>query len=389
MTTDLFLNQVTTPKSKVLIVDDDAVSREMLRFALEDDFDVEDVDSGETCLMAVAAQPPDLVILDIEMPGLGGYDTCRKLRETHDMPIIFVSSHDTVEERIEAFDCGATNFVVKPFDAGILARKVKVAIDTKLERDKLVTDKEVMQKTAMNFLANISDSGVLLQFMRSNLGCTSFEDLARGLLETTRQYDVNCHIQIRHPDGIVTMTPQGPATPLEESVLEKTKDMGRIFQFRSRLIINYDQVSILVMGAPDDADMLGRIRDNLCILAESAEAIAETISMRKNSAERAEQLQAATISASLSIEEVRELYRSQLGDSRLLLQQLVDEVEKAYLFLGLNDNQERMVSEIMHKNVEPVLGLFERSALMEDKFNDIVAALTTKGSNGAPEVWLF
>lgn len=389
MSTELFVNETPRIKNRVLIVDDDPVSREMLRFALIDDFDVADANSGEACLESMADNPPDLVVMDIEMPGMNGYETCRQLRETQTMPIIFVSAHDTLDQRLEAFDSGGNDFITKPFDAEILARKVRMAIDARIERDQLASEKAMLHNAAMGFLSNASDSGVLLQFMRNNLSCSEQRQLAANLLEATVQYGINCHIQIRNPNGNVTLTPQGDATPLEESVLEKSKEMGRIFEFKCRMVINYSIVSILVTDVPDDADIAGRIRDNLCILAETAEAIAETISMRKNSAEKAEQLQSASINASLSIEDVRELYRSHQSDSRLLLQRLVDEVEKAYIFLGLTDNQERLVSEIMHKNVEPVLSLFERSVEMEEKFNEIIDSLTTKNSGGAPEVWLF
>jgi CheY-like chemotaxis protein len=387
MTDEFCTNNIQ--KHRVLIVDDDLISREMLRFALDEDFEVTEASSGEAALVLVAANPPDLVILDIEMPGLGGYATCRKLRETVDLPIIFVSSHDTLDERVEAFDSGGNDFVIKPFDAEILARKVSLAIAARLEHERLAGEKIMLQNTAMGFLSNMSDSGVLMGFMRASLGCSDQHQLAENLLNATIQYGINCHIQIRFQGGSITLTPNGIATPLEESVLEKSRDMGRIFQFKRRMVINYSMVSIIVMDTPEDSDSAGRIRDNLCILAETTEAITETISMRKDAAEKAEQLQSASLNSSMSIEEVRELYRVQLYESRVLLQRLIDEVEASFIYLGLTDTQESMVGEIMRKNVDPVLNLFERSVEMEQKFNDIIKSLTNKKDGSESEVWLF
>lgn len=382
-------SQNETPKYRVLVVDDDLISREMLRFALEQDFDFDEVATGEAAIQSVTENAPHLVILDIEMPGMSGYETCRRLREQVSLPIIFVSSHDTLEERVEAFDCGANDFIIKPFDAEILSRKVSLAIEAHIERERLAGEKTMLHKTAMGFLSNMSDSGVLMQFMRSSLSCSDQQQLAVNLLEATEQYGINCHIQIRHPDGNITLTPQGAATPLEVSVLEKSREMGRIFQFRRRMVINYTMVSIIVVDTPDDSDLSGRIRDNLCILAETAETITETITARKNSAEKAEQLQAASINATMSIEDVREMYRSQLNESRLLLQKLIDEVEESFIFLGLTDRQEMMVGEIMRKNVTPVLKLFDRGVEMEQKFNDIINSLTNKKDGTTADVWLF
>jgi CheY-like chemotaxis protein len=376
-------------QNRVLIVDDDPVSREMVRFALSNNFIVEEANSGEDCLKAVLANLPQMVILDISMPGMNGYETCRKLRESSDLPIIFVSSRDTLKERIDGFESGGNDFIVKPFDAEILTVKVKLSIETHIEHKRLANEKKQLQKTALEFLSNMSDSGVLMQFVRSNISCCDHFKLAVNLLEATEQYGIHCHVQIRHPNGTITMTPQGQATPLEESVLEKSKEMGRIFQFKRRLVINYNMVSIMVIDTPEAADAAGRIRDNLCILAETAEAIVETITARKSSTEKAEMLQSASINATLSLEDIREQHRAHQRDSRLLLQKLVDEVEKSYIFLGLTDKQEEMVSKIMKDNVEPILSLFERIVGVEEKFNDIINSLTNKKSGDAPEIWLF
>ena len=115
-------------KPRVLIVDDDLLSREMLRFALSDDFELEQAETGEQALAAANKNPPQLVVMDIEIPGMNGYETCRRMRKNTTCPIIFVSSHDTLEERIEAFESGGNDFIIKPFDAEILARKVSLAI---------------------------------------------------------------------------------------------------------------------------------------------------------------------------------------------------------------------------------------------------------------------
>lgn len=320
---------------------------------------------------------------------VGGYKTCEKLRQSYDFPIIFVSSHDSLEERLEAFESGGNDFLVKPFDAEILAIKVKLAIEAKIERDRLANEKNNLQKTALQFLSSISDNGVLLNFIRTNLSCSDQEKLAANLLEATIQYGIHCHIQVRHPNGNITLTPQGIATPLEESVIDQSQTMGRIFQFKKRMVINYSMISIIVIDMPEDMDTAGRIRDNLCILAETAEAITETISARKSSAEKAEQLQAASINATLSLEEVRTEYRAHLRESHFLLQKLVDEVEKSYIFLGLTDRQELMVTDIMNKNVAPVIALFERSAAVENRFDEIINSLTNDKNGNAADVWLF
>ena len=275
-------DQETAAKPRVLIADDDPILRETLRFSLEVDFDVDAVENGEACLARLAASPKDLVLLDIEMPGIDGYETCRRLREAHpDLPVIFVSSKHTLEERLRAFDSGGDDFVIKPFDAEVLLRKALKVVQFHAARSQLAAEKNSLQQMAMGFLQNMGETGVLLNFMRNTLGCVSYEVLAERLLQAAKEYGLNCHVQVRHEHGRISWTDTGPASELEASILDKSAGMGRIFQFSKRLVVNYPYVSLLVNDLPDDAEVAGRIRDNTAILVESAEAIAETIACQE------------------------------------------------------------------------------------------------------------
>jgi CheY-like chemotaxis protein len=371
-------NQEDT-KPRVLIADDDPVLRETLRFSLELDFAVEVVDSGEACLQRLAVGSQDLVLLDIEMPGIDGYETCRRLRADFPaLPVIFVSSKDTLEERLRAFDSGGDDFVTKPFDTEVLSRKALRVVQQQAERSQLAAEKNSLQQMAMGFLQNMGETGVLLNFMRNTLNCLSYEVLAERLLQAAKEYGLNCHIQVRHEAGKISWTDHGQASELEVSILEKSNSMGRIFQFSNRLVVNYSYVSLLVNDMPADTELAGRIRDNMAILVESAEAIAETIGLRKQAAQRDVALQKAFEHSYGAIERLREMYRRQQMDTRFLLQGLMDNVEKTYVFLGLTVTQEEAFSETVKGDADQILQLFEQSDAFEQEFNRILNALSGK-----------
>lgn len=360
---------------KVLVIDDNALTLNAMGMALCDDFTVAEARSGEEGLELLAGFEPDIVLLDIEMDGIDGYETCRRLRERHDMPVIFVSSHDTLEERLHAFDSGGDDFIVKPFDAEVLHRKVCRMFELLARHERLAEEKKTSDQIAMGFLQSIGETGVLLNFIRSNLGCIDYAELAERLLAAVREYGVNCHVQVRHADGAVSMTPHGPATPLEASILDQSAGLGRMFQFKRRFVVNYPLVSILILQLPEDNEIAGRMRDNIAILAENAEAIAETIGVRKESAIRAEALQAAALNSYQAIDDVRSLYRQQQVDTRILLDQLIKEVEDTYLFLGLTENQEHTVSATMRRGAEQILQLFALSEELDRRFAGVLESL--------------
>jgi DNA-binding response OmpR family regulator len=376
---------------RVLVVDDSMITTESLRQALQDSFIVESADSGEACLEKLAGDTarPDLILLDIEMGGIDGLETCQRLRQQHDMPVIFVSSHDDLAERIKAFDSGGDDFVVKPFDPEVVLRKAQRIVGEHAAKKTLTAEKQSLQSMAMGFLRNIGDTGVLLTFMRSSLGVVDFEQLAARLLEAAAEYGIDCHVQLRHAGGSYTLTPAGKASPLEESVLEKSASMGRIFQFSRRLVVNYEFVSILILDLPVDELEAGKLRDNIAILAESAEAIAETIAMRKESAIRAEALQAGAYETAQTVEGLREIYRKQQYDARLRLEETIDNVEKGYFNLGLTDRQEHQISSILREGAENTLQLFDISEEVEKHFVQILDVLQPKGASGQQtDVWL-
>lgn len=360
---------------KLLIIDDNPITLHAMAMALCDDFDIEEAESGEEGLRLLRTFEPDLVLLDIEMEGIDGFETCRLLRQKHRMPVIFVSSHDSLEERLKAFDSGGDDFIVKPFDAEVLHRKIHRMVAMHAHREQLAEEKDAAQQIAMDFLKSVGETGVLLNFMRSSLGCMDYADLATRLLEAARNYGVNCHVQVRHADGAVSMTPHGIATPLEASILDQSIDLGRIFQFKRRLVVNYDLVSILVQDLPEDEVIAGRLRDNTAILAENAEAIAETIGVRKEAALRAAAMQAAAADSHAAVETLREMYLEQQGQIRQSLDGLMKQMEDKYLFLALTDIQETSVSDTIRRGSSQILDLFAHSGEFERQFSSILASL--------------
>jgi len=370
-------------KGKVLIVDDDPITLGMLEANLEDDFEVQAAASGEACLANVPDFAPDLVLLDIEMPGINGYETCRRLqagRDGHPLPVIFVSSHDTLEERLKAYESGGTDFVIKPFEADELIIKVEKAIKLEAERWRLAQEKDSIQKMAMNFLANLGESGTVLQFLRNCFTCGDYPTLARMIMDAMQEYGATSLVQIRVPSGAYTFTQQGPASPLEESVFGMMHGLERIFQFKSRMIVNYEHVSLLVSNMPtDNPDLCGRISDNAASIAEGAEASAKAIFRQEEAQARSRQLHLVTQCTRDALENLREQYRKQQRDTYLILYTLIERMEKIYSSLGLTESQEKTVDDTVRGSVAQALHLFERGLDFDGQFTAVLDELKKLG----------
>jgi two-component system OmpR family response regulator len=118
-----------THMPNVLVVDDDPHIRQLLVFALEKaGLSAREAEDGEAALASVAASPPDLVVLDINMPKLDGLEVCRRLRAKGDLPILFLSSRDDEIDRVLGIELGGDDYVVKPFSPREVTARVQAIL---------------------------------------------------------------------------------------------------------------------------------------------------------------------------------------------------------------------------------------------------------------------
>lgn len=366
---------------QVLIVDDSPPIRAMHRGILAKQFDVLTASSGTEALDMCQKRMPDLVLLDIEMPDMDGIDTCRQLRARSSVPVIFATSHESIEEHMKAYDAGGNDIVVKPVRTEILLRKVALAIRQNRKAASLVEEKDAMQRMAMTFLSTMGQNGALLNFMRASVVCRTHLALAEKLLEVAHDIGAQCSVMIRHDDGPSVRTSHGDATPLELAILEKSSTMGRIFQFKHQLAVNYDRVTLIVSNMPEDEESAGRLRDNITILAEITEGLSEIVSMRFESMKRAEQLQVALSGADNAIAILRNNYAEILSDARMLTQELVENVERRFSMLDTNEAQERAISQTMDHSVQKIFALLVTAGNFDQQFSEVLNTLRQRGSN--------
>jgi PAS domain S-box-containing protein len=128
-------------KQTVLIVDDAVIQLRALGDALKNDYIIKAVKDGYAALDIVFSDsPPDIVLLDIVMPGLDGYEVCRRLKRkerTRQIPVIFISAMDDHQDETKGFDIGAVDYIKKPFIEAVVRSRIKTHLDLKAHRDLL------------------------------------------------------------------------------------------------------------------------------------------------------------------------------------------------------------------------------------------------------------
>lgn len=130
-----------TDKDKILVVDDTPASLRLLTALLkEEGYEVRSAISGELALHAAASELPDLILLDIRMPGMDGFEVCRRIKAqpaTQDVPVIFVSAVLETDDKVLGFNLGAVDYVTKPFEREELLARVRTHLELQRLRNHL------------------------------------------------------------------------------------------------------------------------------------------------------------------------------------------------------------------------------------------------------------
>ena len=338
---------------KVYAVDDDPLILDVIQTILEPDCRIKTFESAEACWTALETDKPDLFFLDVNLPGMNGFELCRKVKEDPGLcstPVIFVSGHDTIEERIQGYDAGGDDFIVKPFEPEELLRKLKVAQNMVLSCRLLTEQIREAEQLSSLVMASMDETGILLQFMSKLIAMESASEIADGLLELLRRYRLEGVVQTRNSGESLTVSAAGTNLPLEESIIEHVRHQGRIFEFSRRSVHNFERVTLMINNLPlDDPDFCGRLRDHLSVAAQGADSRLKALQSENG-------IHSALASVGHSLMELRDAHQRNAADSSQLITALQDTLLNSFYKLGLTDNQEKflqnMVGDFMARMAE-------------------------------------
>ena len=364
---------------------DGGLGRSKALGALQAEYAVQLTSSEPETLAACRQKEPDMILLVSEISGLDVVETCRQLRGITDRPVILALEHEDDALLVNLFDAGADDFFFMPIKQDILLHKARSALRRYRVTADLRAEKASMERMAMNFLSSMGENGILLNFTRAGLDCRSYEDLASKLVHSASELGVQCIVQVRHAGGSVFLTSSGEPTGLEMSMMDHVTGMGRVFQFKHRLVVNYSRVSVVVLNMPDEStspELAGRTRDNIAVLAETAEALCDNVDMRIESMNRAEQLQVALGSGVQAVEDLRTQFMTTLADVSQKLHELIDAVEKTYSWLSIDAESEQQISKTLNDMVQLIMNRLVEGGDFEEKFACVLDALRGSGTRG-------
>jgi CheY-like chemotaxis protein len=361
----------------IAIVEDNAPQRVILTRLLDNQYQISAFASGEAFLQSSTLF--DAILLDIEMPGLNGYETCREVRKRdtgEDIPIIFVSAHDTAPERVAAYEAGGDDFVTKPIAANELRHKLTGIIEHRRKLRELATQSSTAQQVAFTAMTSMGDLGVTIEFLRQSTASKDYGAIAQQLIEAMSAWGLRGTIQIRGINGNLDRTSEGSMSPLQTSVLETLRDIGRIFEMGSRAIINYTHVSLLVENLPtQDPDKVGRLRDHLAVLAESADIrIASLDAINERDLQKIG-IHGALAELRSALSRISERTRGNRKEGQIHMLESLEQLSHTLSTLGLTEIQSDYVDDLVKDTLDQTRQYFDEAAYLDNEFADALNRL--------------
>jgi len=366
-------------RSKVLVVDDEPFNREIMQDILEPEYDVSYAASGQECLDIVETLQPGLILLDISMPGMSGYEVCKRLKSescSSDIPVTFVSALDTLAERLTGYEVGGDDYITKPFEAKELTNKVEVAIKIRETQKGLREQTDKVLSTAMTAISSSGELGNVLQFLDSSFACDDYDSLARLTIDSLLSIGLRTTVQIRGGKNTMTLCSDGALNPLESMVMARLCQEDRIIDIGPRTIINFPYISVLIKGMPlNEAEKYDRVKNNIALLVEAADARLKAIDVQTNLDRQRKGLLCMAESTQNTLEKIAVEYEDNKIKSMGVLAELVANVEKSFSWMELSKEQETRFLSMVNDSVNTTIELYRDGLGIDETMTEVLLEL--------------
>lgn len=369
--------------ARILVVEDNPVQSRLMEMYLRDRYEAVMADSGERCLEILSEQDFDLLLLDVGLPGIDGYEVCRKVKEDaahSQLPVIFLSASIEQENRLKGFEVGAFDYLNKPVAREELLTKIGNLIRYQEDRRNLQQSASFASATAMTAMSSAAEQGVVLHFMQRSFSCKSPADLAQSIFDTCRQLGLNTLLQLRLGNQVVcNASSNGACSPLEESILNHLSNGPRITDLGSRTAVWFEQVTLIVLNMPrEDSERYGRLKDNLVLLSEGINARMRALGVEQ---QLSSQLSAQARQAAAHSQELLQLVAAMQGlyrESHAITDRLARSLHDSIGLLELTPRQEEHLDDLVADTTVNLHDVESRA----DALHARIAALATQISAG-------
>ncbi|MCW8929162.1 MAG: response regulator [Gammaproteobacteria bacterium] len=363
----------------IMIVDDEPANCELLKQALEyQEFQTVVCFSGQECLEKAAELHPQVILLDVLMPEMSGYETCQKLKEnddTSDISVIFISALNTLDDRLKGYDAGGEDYLSKPVDLPVVFKKLELTLNTRKKNIELQNDIKEVQDAFMTALSMGAETGTVSTFIEKSFIAKNYDQLLSAFFDTMAEFGLSTVAQIRYDGEIVTLNSDGKVLHLEQELMIQAQFDGRILEFGRRMFINYENFSMLIKNIPiEDEALYGRLKDHLAVIASASHARVESIGTATNLKKHVN-LSSIFKNTLAAVEQIQTILDKDLAETKEITRRMGQGIEAKVLYLGLEEDQEKQLMDIIDEATNDLVSLMENKDSINNAFENVLDSM--------------
>ncbi|OUS26467.1 hypothetical protein A9Q99_18200 [Gammaproteobacteria bacterium 45_16_T64] len=370
---------MTSDHPILLIIDSDALNREIMEGMLEDEVRVLSANSGEQALDIIDHHEPDIIITESKLSDINGFDLCKQIKAklNADGAVIFLSEPLTFEEKMEGYEAGGDDFLDKPFQPEELLTKVRLNIEVKKLNKRLKNQADMAMKTTMTAMKQSSEMGTLLRFMEKAANCENYASLAQQLIAALTEFGLECCIQFR--DTREAQHFNCDEDSADASLLCMCLEKGRFVDIGVNSIVNASFTSILVNNMPiTNKERYGEIKDMLAIVSNAADSRVEAINRLNQLANKKQLTVDEAVSQShLEIQEIKRSLSSHSSKIHDIMDILHSNMNTTCIKLGLTDYQETDFMDMVDQSMDALEKTCKNITSIDNRFTSVVDKLAS------------
>ena len=320
-------------------------------------YEVITASSGNEGIETALNELPDIILLDVEMPGMNGYEVCDKLKyhdATENIPVIFLSSLSNLRSRMLGYEAGAADFLVKPFVGGELIAKLDSLVSIIKHSNAMQNEIQQATNTAFSAMRDSSELGQCINFIELSYGIKDFDNLANAFFNVCRSVELDCSIMfIIRDKRIFYSSSSNTCSALEEDVISTIYDKGgRFIDFGCRTQINFSHVALLIKNMPlQDMNAYGRYKDFFPFMLGATDAKVKSLEAELGIATQTKHLSIALDVVRNNLFELKGNIDNSQESVINLLRGMLSQLEQIIPSMGLEEDQENTIISIIDKTI--------------------------------------
>jgi len=357
-------------KKSIFVVDDEPDFLEMVQEILIDDFDITTMTTGQEAFDKFEAAQPDIILLDIGLPDIDGYQVCQEIKKQDledSVSIIFISGRDSLNERLTGYNAGADDYIVKPVELAELLAKVQTINKFQRGKETLKQQELLSRNMAFQAMTEASQYGSVLQFFKKAALCSNCDEIAKEIVEVCNEFTLNCGVQIRGEGALTLRSSGGECSPMEYQLFELLSQRGRIYTYNQRVMFNAGDISILVTNMPtEDEVRSGRLVDLLAAIVEAAQSALINLA-------RLNTLKTLLDTTQSTLATISKSYSEQKEETVTVIDRMTIDMEAAIVKMGMTEQQEEYFVNLAEVTLRTLLKQHDEDYIIEQSLSDIVA----------------